>query len=87
MVHANICTTNYRARTRELPGNYPFVVQETFIKTFTKQWHKPAKNLCTIIHRTLTDHVKILITKHFALLGQGGMEQRVKSADSLYSVV
>ncbi|KNZ72243.1 Interferon-induced GTP-binding protein Mx [Termitomyces sp. J132] len=28
------------ARTRELPGNYPFVVQETYIKAIIKKWHK-----------------------------------------------
>ena len=69
-----------RARTRELPGNYPFVVQETFIKAIVKQWDKPMEELCNVVFALLVKHVQKLVTKHFGLFGQGGLEQRVKSA-------
>lgn len=68
----------YRARTRELPGNYPFVVQESFIKTFIKQWEGPAQMLCKTVFVLLMAHIKKLVTVHFGSFGQGGLEQRVK---------
>ncbi|KAJ7779480.1 P-loop containing nucleoside triphosphate hydrolase protein [Mycena maculata] len=65
------------ARTRELPGHYPFVVQKSFIVEFTAKWASPAQVLCRVVHTTLSQHVKALITHHFSSFGQGGLEQRV----------
>ncbi|KAJ7886796.1 P-loop containing nucleoside triphosphate hydrolase protein [Mycena olivaceomarginata] len=65
------------ARTRELPGHYPFVVQKSFITEITAKWAAPAQVLCRIVHSTLTQHVKALITRHFSSFGQGGLEQRI----------
>jgi hypothetical protein len=41
------------ARTRELPGHYPFVVQKSFISEITAKWAAPAEVLCRIVHSTL----------------------------------
>jgi hypothetical protein len=68
-----------RARTRELPGCYPFVVQASFIKTIIKQWDSPARVFCKTVFVLLMEHVKKLVTAHFGSFGQGGLEQRVKS--------
>ncbi|KAJ7115622.1 P-loop containing nucleoside triphosphate hydrolase protein [Mycena crocata] len=65
------------ARTRELPGNYPFVVQKSLIAEFTAQWEPPAQVLCRLVHTALSQHVKALISLHFSSFGQGGLEQRV----------
>ncbi|KAJ7234502.1 P-loop containing nucleoside triphosphate hydrolase protein [Mycena haematopus] len=65
------------ARTRELPGHYPFVVQKSFIAEFTNKWENPAMVLCRFVHSTLALHVKALITAHFSSFGQGSLEQRV----------
>ncbi|KAJ7431615.1 P-loop containing nucleoside triphosphate hydrolase protein, partial [Mycena galericulata] len=65
------------ARTRELPGHFPFVVQESFISEFTRKWAEPARLLCVSIHSILLEHVKALITSHFSTFGQGVLEQRV----------
>ncbi|KAJ7456122.1 hypothetical protein FB451DRAFT_1342231 [Mycena latifolia] len=65
------------ARTRELPGHYPFVVQKSFIAEFKVKWASPAKVLCRVVHITLSQHVKALISHHFSSFGQGGLEQRV----------
>ncbi|KAF8143506.1 P-loop containing nucleoside triphosphate hydrolase protein, partial [Mycena galopus ATCC 62051] len=65
------------ARTRELPGHYPFVVQKSFIAEITTKWAAPAQLLCRIVHSTLAQHVKTLITRHFSSFGQGGLEQRI----------
>ncbi|KAF9555056.1 hypothetical protein CPC08DRAFT_643469 [Agrocybe pediades] len=68
-----------RARTRELPGHYPFVVQKTFIDAILKGWRAPAVTLCKTVHATILEHVKMLVKKHFAHFGQGHLEQRVRS--------
>ncbi|KAJ7494128.1 P-loop containing nucleoside triphosphate hydrolase protein [Mycena latifolia] len=65
------------ARTRELPGHYPFVVQKSFVAEFKVKWASPAKVLCHVVHRTLSQQVKALISHHFSSFGQGGLEQRV----------
>lgn len=68
----------HRARTRELPGNYPFVVQKTFIDAAIKEWQAPSFILCKTVHAVLSEHVKKLVTKHFSQFGQGHLEQRIK---------
>lgn len=68
-----------RARTRELPGSYPFVVQQTFIDGIIKQWNAPAQILCKTVYSILTEHIRRLVGIHFSSFGQGGLEQRVRS--------
>ncbi|KAJ7617206.1 P-loop containing nucleoside triphosphate hydrolase protein [Roridomyces roridus] len=65
------------ARTRELPGHYPFVVQKSFIQEFKAKWQAPATILCRFVHNALSRHVKALISDHFAHFGQGALAQRV----------
>ncbi|PPQ80108.1 LOW QUALITY PROTEIN: hypothetical protein CVT25_001476 [Psilocybe cyanescens] len=67
-----------RARTRELPGHYPFVVQKTFIDNIIKEWQAPAQVLCKTVHSVISEHIKGLIKKHFSEFGQGYLEQRVR---------
>ncbi|KAF9461878.1 P-loop containing nucleoside triphosphate hydrolase protein [Collybia nuda] len=68
----------HQARTRELPGSYPFVVQQTFINEIIKQWNEPAQTLCKVVYLVLTEHIRILITTHFASFGLGNLEQRIR---------
>lgn len=74
-----------RARTRELPGNYPFVVQQTYITSVIEQWRTPAHILCKTVFSILTEHVKTLVQRHFEAFGQGSLEQRVKFVKILRS--
>ncbi|KAJ7152852.1 P-loop containing nucleoside triphosphate hydrolase protein [Mycena filopes] len=67
----------HSARTRELPGNYPFVVQKSFINEFTAQWEAPAQLLCRAVHSALAQHIKALICRHFGQFGQGALERNV----------
>ncbi|KAJ3503458.1 hypothetical protein NLJ89_g8422 [Agrocybe chaxingu] len=67
------------ARTRELPGHYPFVVQKTFIEGIIRRWQEPALALSATIHKTVYDHVNELISKHFGHFGQGQLEQRIRT--------
>ncbi|KAH9485773.1 Interferon-induced GTP-binding protein Mx2 [Psilocybe cubensis] len=68
-----------RARTRELPGHYPFVVQRMFIDSIVKEWQAPAQILCKIVHNIVSDNIKDLIKEHFGEFGQGHLEQRVRT--------
>ncbi|KAG6827859.1 hypothetical protein H0H92_010192 [Tricholoma furcatifolium] len=68
----------FRARTRELPGNYPFVVQKSYIEAIIKKWHEPAKFLCRFVFQTLQRDVQRLIQIHFGNFGQGQLAQRIK---------
>ncbi|KAF8991459.1 P-loop containing nucleoside triphosphate hydrolase protein [Cyathus striatus] len=65
------------ARTRELPGHFPFVVQQTFINEFIDEWDQPALFLCKEVHHVLSEYIKRLVVEHFADFGQGALEQRI----------
>ncbi|KJA28733.1 hypothetical protein HYPSUDRAFT_61585 [Hypholoma sublateritium FD-334 SS-4] len=67
-----------QARTRELPGHYPFLVQKTFIDHTIKQWEAPSGALCQHVYAIISAHMKGLVTKHFAQFGQGRLEHRVQ---------
>ncbi|KAF7341477.1 hypothetical protein MVEN_01885000 [Mycena venus] len=67
----------HAARTRELPGHYPFAVQKSYILEFNAKWGGPAHALCESIHKMLSEHVNALIREHFSTYGQGVLEQRV----------
>ncbi|KAJ6476119.1 P-loop containing nucleoside triphosphate hydrolase protein [Mycena sanguinolenta] len=57
------------ARSRELPGHYPFAVQKAYIAEFTCNWAHPARELCASVHKTFSEQVKALITTHFSKFG------------------
>lgn len=71
-----------RARTRELSGNFPYVVQETFIAQFRQKWNEPARRLCKSEFALVVSHVHQLIKDHFEYFGQGLLAQRMKLASS-----
>ena len=75
---------NRSSRTRELPGNYPFVVQQSFIGKTIQKWHFPSQILVKTVHALVMEHCKKLVTKHFSHFGQGTLEQRVKSVPQLH---
>ncbi|KAJ7331028.1 hypothetical protein DFH08DRAFT_1022202 [Mycena albidolilacea] len=72
-----VLTRAENARSRELPGHYPFAVQKAYIAEFTCSWTHPAQALCASVHKTFSEQVKALITTHFSMFGQGGLEHRV----------
>ncbi|KIJ08216.1 hypothetical protein PAXINDRAFT_89188 [Paxillus involutus ATCC 200175] len=65
------------ARTRELPDNYPFVVQKAYIEQFTQQWRQPAMELFDNIHAILKVDLAKLVEEHFAEMGKGNAKQSV----------
>ncbi|KAF5374338.1 hypothetical protein D9758_004674 [Tetrapyrgos nigripes] len=68
----------HEARTRELPGNYPHVVQEHYIKQFTKDWSEPAKMLCEFVHDLVSEIVFEMVHQHFKDFGLGLLERQIR---------
>jgi hypothetical protein len=77
LTHFNVLIIS-RARTRELPDNYPFVVQQAYISSITAKWQDPALNLFDAVYRVLSDQVKQIIVEHFGHFGRGGLQQSVQ---------
>ena len=75
---ANNAGTSPRARTRELPGSIPFVVQQDYIKEIVAKWSLPALAYLESVQTVLSAYVKKLVTIHFESFGQGALEQRIK---------
>ncbi|KAG2158748.1 P-loop containing nucleoside triphosphate hydrolase protein [Suillus bovinus] len=61
-----------RARTRELPDNYPFIVQQTYIKEFTEKWETPSQILFDKVYDILKNDLSVLVNEHFGKMGRGG---------------
>ncbi|KAG2338315.1 hypothetical protein BDR05DRAFT_893920 [Suillus weaverae] len=61
-----------RARTRELPDNYPFIVQQTYIQEFTEKWEIPSQTLFDKVHDILKNDLSVLVHEHFGKMGRGG---------------
>ncbi|TRM59249.1 P-loop containing nucleoside triphosphate hydrolase protein [Schizophyllum amplum] len=66
------------ARARELPGNYPFVVQSGYIADFTNKWSSPAQALCDGVYARVRLQIERLTAQHFGSYGQGTLEHRAK---------
>jgi hypothetical protein len=65
------------ARTRELPDNYPFVVQWNYIKGFTQKWSPPAMILFDEVYEILRADLGKLVEVHFAHMGNGNGKQAI----------
>ncbi|KIM36796.1 hypothetical protein M413DRAFT_13760 [Hebeloma cylindrosporum] len=70
---------NFRAVTRELPGHFPFVVQQNLVQDIIKKWEFPALNLCAIIRAMTNAHVNSLVKRHFGNFGRGILEDRIRT--------
>ncbi|KAH0828920.1 P-loop containing nucleoside triphosphate hydrolase protein [Lanmaoa asiatica] len=65
------------ARTRELPDNYPFVVQRAYIKQVTDKWSGPAMVLFENVYTILRAEVAMLVEVHFEHMGNGNAKQAI----------
>jgi hypothetical protein len=66
-----------RAVTRELPNNYPFIVQKDYIKAFVKQWDGPAQTVFTAIVKKVKEATLRVVDIHFGNYGYSRFKQRV----------
>lgn len=67
------------ARTRELPDNYPFVVQRAYIKQVTEKWSGPAMILFDQVYVILRADLEKLVERHFAHMGNGNAKRAILS--------
>jgi hypothetical protein len=61
-----------RACTRELPDNYPFIVQQTYIEEFTEKWEGSSQILFDEVYDILKNDLSVLVHEHFGKMGRGG---------------
>lgn len=66
-----------RAVTRELPNNYPFIVQKEYIAAFVKQWDGPAQALFTAIVKKVKEASLRVVDVHFGNYAYSRFKQRV----------
>lgn len=67
-----------RAKTRELPDNYPFVVTRRLIKQTIQKWDDPSRELFEAEYAVLVERVNSMIEENFASFVHGGLYHRVK---------
>ncbi|KAG7091488.1 hypothetical protein E1B28_010519 [Marasmius oreades] len=65
------------SRTRELPGNHPYIVEESFVSEITERWTEPAQEFCQEVYDTIIEQVANVVKKHFKDFGQGHLERQV----------
>ena len=63
--------------TRELPNNYPFIVQKEYIKVFVKQWDGPAQTLFTAMVEKVKEATLRIVDDHFGKYTHTRFKQRV----------
>jgi hypothetical protein len=71
--------TNFpsRAVTRELPCNYPFIVQRQYIIERVNRWNKPAQALFDSVFNKLKEMTLRIVDVHFEPYIHGGLKQRM----------
>jgi hypothetical protein len=72
-----------RAVTRELPNNYPFIVQKKYIEDFVKQWDGPAQTLFTAIVEKVKEATLRVVDVHFGKYAHSRFKQRVSWVEFL----
>lgn len=65
------------SRTRELPDNYPFIVQKNYICEILQAWKEPAFDLFDEVYHILKEDVAKMVDQHFSQMGRGGAKQSV----------
>ena len=63
--------------TRELPNNYPFIVQKGYITAFVDQWDGPAQTLFTTIVDKVKKATLRVVDVHFGNYAHTRFKQRV----------
>lgn len=65
------------AVTRELPNNYPFIVQKKYIEAFVKQWDGPVQTLFTAIVEKVKEATLRVVDVHFGNYAHSRFKQWV----------
>ncbi|KAF8504661.1 P-loop containing nucleoside triphosphate hydrolase protein [Russula emetica] len=74
-----LLTTTFQSRavTRELPNNYPFIVQRGYIIDTVSKWDDPAKTLLDFTVKKLKEVTSSVVDAHFERYAHGNLKQRV----------
>ncbi|KAI0319264.1 P-loop containing nucleoside triphosphate hydrolase protein [Amylostereum chailletii] len=67
------------AVTRELPQNYPFLVQKEAIQRVVDKWDAPSRQLFASTKETLSARIMRLVDQHFGLHTLGGLKHQIAS--------
>ena len=60
-------------RTRELPGNYPYVVRTQYIMELLAKWDNPANDFFEAVAEIVQKHIAELVRKHFGRFAHSGL--------------
>ncbi|EJD36453.1 hypothetical protein AURDEDRAFT_174504 [Auricularia subglabra TFB-10046 SS5] len=77
-----VMRTAIEARTRELPGNYPFSVKAHYIFSFLEEWEAPTFLCFERAFKIFCDEISHLVEEHFAQYTHGGLKSNVQAAIS-----
>lgn len=74
-----LLTTNpvISAVTRELPSNYPFIVQKEYILAFVREWDEPSQTVFTTIVEEVKEATLRIVDIHFGNYAHTRFKQRV----------
>lgn len=67
-----------RARTRELPGNYPFSVKAYYIFRFLEKWESPTFDCFEGAFKTFVEDLAKLVDEHFGVYVHGGLLSQIQ---------
>ena len=65
------------AVTRELPNNFPFIVQKEYIEAFVWKWNEPAQTLFKTIAEKVKEATLRIVETHFGDYTHSRFKQRV----------
>jgi len=68
-----------KARMRELPDHYSYIVTKRLIMVSTEKWGSPSHDLLGKVYDILVREVNKMTDDHFRRFRYGGLHQRVKS--------
>jgi hypothetical protein len=77
-LHLRLLTATFQSRavTRELPNNYPFIVQRGYIIDTVSKWDDPAETLFDFTVMKLKEATSSVVDTHFERYAHGNLKQR-----------
>lgn len=67
----------FRAITRELPGNVPFIVKKQLIGETISLWERPLETLILDVRRVLVSCMRVVVDAKFGQHQHGGLHSAV----------
>lgn len=77
-LYSELTLDERRARTRELPGNYPFSVKAYYIFRFLEKWESPTFDCFEGAFKTFVEDLTKLVDEHFGVYIHGGLLSQIQ---------